>query len=166
MECDWPRSRQFVSAQRHARARTRGDPTEAESWRGPFTGGAAGRCAVPFGWPAGLDLHCAGVGRRWLSRRALLLHVEVALIAPGCLAAGWWQATRALGGNDLSWVYSVEWPAFAIFAVVTGHIVFAVVHPESMRSMIKGWVTEAWAARYAPAWLQEETEELENDRLS
>jgi hypothetical protein len=27
-------------------------------------------------------------------------------------------------------------------------------------------VTEAWAARYAPAWLQEETEELENDRLS
>jgi len=56
--------------------------------------------------------------------------------------------------------------AFAIFAVVIGHIVFAVVHPESMRSMIKGWVTETWAARYAPAWLQEETEELENDQLS
>jgi cytochrome b subunit of formate dehydrogenase len=31
--------------------------------------------------------------------------------------------------------------------------------------MIKGWVTEAWAARHAPAWLQEETEELENDQL-
>jgi formate dehydrogenase subunit gamma len=56
--------------------------------------------------------------------------------------------------------------AFAIFAVVIGHIVFAVVHPESMRSMIKGWVTEAWAARHAPAWLQEETEELQNDQLS
>jgi formate dehydrogenase subunit gamma len=56
--------------------------------------------------------------------------------------------------------------AFAIFAVVIGHIVFAVAHPESMRSMIKGSVTEAWAARYAPAWLQEETEELENDQLS
>jgi formate dehydrogenase subunit gamma len=55
--------------------------------------------------------------------------------------------------------------AFVILAVVIGHIVFAVVHPESMRSMVKGWVTEAWAARYAPAWLQEETEELENDQL-
>lgn len=55
--------------------------------------------------------------------------------------------------------------AFAIAAVVIGHIVFAVAHPESMRSMIKGWVTEAWAARNAPAWLQEETEELENDQL-
>jgi formate dehydrogenase subunit gamma len=56
--------------------------------------------------------------------------------------------------------------AFAICAVVIGHIVFAVAHPESMRSMIKGWVTEAWAARHAPAWLQEETEELEKDRLA
>ena len=40
------------------------------------------------------------------------------MIAPACLAAGWWQATRALGGNALSWVYSVEWPAFAILAIV------------------------------------------------
>ncbi len=56
--------------------------------------------------------------------------------------------------------------AFAILAVVIGHIAFAVTHPESMRSMIKGWVTEAWAARHAPAWLQEETEELDNDQLS
>jgi hypothetical protein len=53
-----------------------------------------------------------------LSKRALILHLEVVLIAPGCLVAGWWQATRALGGNDLSWVYSVEWPAFAIIAIV------------------------------------------------
>jgi len=55
--------------------------------------------------------------RRWLSRRALLLHLEVAVVAPGCVAAGWWQATRALGGNSLSWVYSVEWPIFALLAL-------------------------------------------------
>jgi integral membrane protein len=54
---------------------------------------------------------------RWLSRRALLLHLEVIVIAPGCLIAGWWQATRALAGNGLSWVYSVEWPLFALLAV-------------------------------------------------
>jgi len=55
--------------------------------------------------------------RRWLSRRALLLHLEVAIVAPGCVVAGWWQATRALAGNSLSWVYSVEWPIFALLAV-------------------------------------------------
>jgi formate dehydrogenase subunit gamma len=49
--------------------------------------------------------------------------------------------------------------AFAIFAVVFGHIVFALVHPDSMRSMIKGWVPEAWAARHAPGWLREEKAE-------
>ncbi|MGD0083388.1 MAG: DUF3817 domain-containing protein [Acidimicrobiales bacterium] len=55
--------------------------------------------------------------KRWFSRRALLLHLEVAIIAPGCVAAGWWQATRALAGNGLSWVYSVEWPVFALLAI-------------------------------------------------
>lgn len=38
-------------------------------------------------------------------------------MAPGCGFAGWWQATRALAGNALSWVYSVEWPIFALIAV-------------------------------------------------
>ncbi len=26
--------------------------------------------------------------------------------------------TRALGGNGLSWVYSAEWPGFAILAIL------------------------------------------------
>jgi formate dehydrogenase subunit gamma len=50
--------------------------------------------------------------------------------------------------------------AFAIFAVVIGHIMFALVHRDAMRSMITGWVSEEWAARHAPAWLQEEQAEL------
>jgi integral membrane protein len=57
------------------------------------------------------------VRQRWLSRRALLLHLEVVIVAPGCALAGWWQATRALAGNSLSWVYSVEWPVFALLAI-------------------------------------------------
>lgn len=56
--------------------------------------------------------------QRWFSKRALLLHLEVAIVAPGCVAAGWWQATRALAGNGLSWFYSVEWPVFAILAII------------------------------------------------
>jgi hypothetical protein len=58
------------------------------------------------------------VRQRWFSRRALLLHLTVILVAPACLLAAWWQATRALGGNTLSWFYSVEWPVFAVLAVV------------------------------------------------
>ena len=38
-------------------------------------------------------------------------------MAPACLLAGWWQATRALSGNGLSWAYTVEWPGFALIAV-------------------------------------------------
>jgi formate dehydrogenase subunit gamma len=47
--------------------------------------------------------------------------------------------------------------AFAIFAIVIGHILFALTHPESMRSMIKGWVTEPWARRHAASWLREQS---------
>lgn len=54
---------------------------------------------------------------RWFSSRALLLHLAVLVVAPGCALAGWWQATRALAGNTLSWAYSVEWPLFALIAI-------------------------------------------------
>jgi integral membrane protein len=64
-----------------------------------------------------LKAHATSIRKRWFSPRALLLHLEIAIVAPGCLAAGWWQATRALDGNGLSWVYSVEWPVFALLAM-------------------------------------------------
>ncbi len=64
-----------------------------------------------------LQAHATSIRKRWFSPRAMLLHLEIVIVAPGCVAAGWWQATRALGGNGLSWVYSVEWPVFALLAV-------------------------------------------------
>jgi hypothetical protein len=57
------------------------------------------------------------VRARWLSRRALALHLAVVVWFPGCLLAGWWQVTRALGGNGLSYLYSVEWPCFALIGI-------------------------------------------------
>ncbi len=54
---------------------------------------------------------------RWLSRRAVVLHLAVAVWVPGCLIAGWWQVTRALDGNGLSYLYSVEWPVFALVGI-------------------------------------------------
>jgi formate dehydrogenase subunit gamma len=55
--------------------------------------------------------------------------------------------------------------ALAIFIVVFGHILFALTHPESLRSMLKGWVSEAWAARHAPGWLKEYKARLKGDPL-
>jgi hypothetical protein len=34
-----------------------------------------------------------------------------------CSAFAWWQVTRALGGNELSWFYVVEWPVFGGLAI-------------------------------------------------
>jgi hypothetical protein len=45
-----------------------------------------------------------------------MLHVCFLVIASGCLIAGWWQVHRAMQGNTLSYLYSVEWPAFAVVA--------------------------------------------------
>ena len=45
------------------------------------------------------------------------MHLAVVIVAPACALAGWWQATRALAGNGLSWVYSVEWPIFSLIAI-------------------------------------------------
>ncbi len=58
----------------------------------------------------------AVVRERWLSRRAVALHLGVLLFVPGCGLAAWWQITRASDGNGLSYLYSVEWPIFAILA--------------------------------------------------
>jgi hypothetical protein len=54
--------------------------------------------------------------RQWVKPRSLLLHVVFLAIAFGCLTAGWWQLHRAEGGNTLSWLYTVEWPAFVVVA--------------------------------------------------
>jgi len=57
------------------------------------------------------------VRQRWLSKRAMTLHLAVVLWTPGCLVAGWWQVNRAFDGNGLSYVYSVEWPIFALIGI-------------------------------------------------
>ena len=39
------------------------------------------------------------------------------MLVVGFLGLGWWQYTRATGGNALSWGYTFEWPVFAVFVV-------------------------------------------------
>ncbi len=46
--------------------------------------------------------------------------------------------------------------AYVVVAVVLGHIVIALTHRDALRSMVRGWVTVAWAQRHAPRWAREE----------
>jgi hypothetical protein len=45
------------------------------------------------------------------------LHLAVLVLVPGCALAAWWQINRAEDGNQLSYLYSVMWPAFAILSI-------------------------------------------------
>jgi hypothetical protein len=54
---------------------------------------------------------------QWWTRRAIGLHVTVIILVPTFLFLGWWQLHRALGGNGLSWAYTIEWPLFAVYAI-------------------------------------------------
>ena len=49
--------------------------------------------------------------------RNLFTHLTAAVVVPGCIALCWWQVTRALSGNTLSWAYVFEWPIFAGYGV-------------------------------------------------
>lgn len=48
----------------------------------------------------------------WIAR-----HVLAVVLASGCLGLGWWQYSRALEGNSISWGYMFEWPVFAAFVI-------------------------------------------------
>lgn len=55
--------------------------------------------------------------RRYFTRRCLFLHALLVVLVPGFLVAGWWQYTVARGGNELAWVYTVEWPFLAAYGL-------------------------------------------------
>ena len=45
--------------------------------------------------------------------------------------------------------------SFAIVAVIVGHIIMALTHRGSMTAMVRGWVSERWAAAHAAGWWHE-----------
>jgi len=59
----------------------------------------------------------SNVSVRWFSGRAVRLHATTLFVVGICLVLGWWQLTRALSGNTLSWAYTIEWPFFGGYAV-------------------------------------------------
>ena len=50
----------------------------------------------------------------FLSARAVGLHFALLAWLAMCGAASYWQIGRAAAGNQLSFLYAIEWPCFAI----------------------------------------------------
>ena len=44
--------------------------------------------------------------------------VPLVVGVPGCLAAGWFELSRAMGGRTVAWVYAFEWPLYAVVGTV------------------------------------------------
>ena len=66
----------------------------------------------------------------------------VLLFVPGCALAAWWQVTRAFDGNGLSYLYSVEWPVFAVVAI---YFWWMLIHTDYETVGLKGMRREAEA---------------------
>jgi cytochrome b subunit of formate dehydrogenase len=86
----------------------------------------------------------------------------VVMLATGAMLK-WFRFFPVSWRTGATFVHDVL--AFAIFAVVFGHILFAATHWGSMRSMIKGWVSDEWAARHAPGWRAEELARANRDEV-
>ena len=65
---------------------------------------------------AGTPRYAGGVGR-YFTPRCIGMHVTLAVLLPAFAWLTWWQLTRALSGNTLSWAYTFEWPLFAGYAI-------------------------------------------------
>jgi hypothetical protein len=75
------------------------------------------------------------VRERWLSRRAVSLHLTILVFVPGCAVAAWWQINRAAGGNQLSYLYSVLWPAFGLLSL---YFWWMLIHTDYDNAGLKG----------------------------
>ena len=89
-----------------------------------------------------------GVRERWLSARAVSLHAAVLVFVPGCALAAWWQISRAQSGNQLSYLYSVMWPAFAILGVCFW---WMLIHTDFDSVGLRGMRRQAELAEQSPA---------------
>jgi hypothetical protein len=65
---------------------------------------------------------------RAMTRRDVWLTVCTWVLVPAFLAMCYWQVTRAVGGNSLSWAYVFEWPIFAGYLV---HVWWKLIHEDA-----------------------------------
>lgn len=69
------------------------------------------------------------------------LHFALVAVVAACSFLGWWQLTRAISGNTLSWVYTFEWPFFAVYGF---YMWWRLIHePESERERRASFAAES-----------------------
>lgn len=109
--------------------------------------------------------------RRWWRRRARS-RVQLGKFNPGqklnAVFIGAAIVVQLMTGAIMYWFkpFPDSWRTGATFVhdstwlvliiVIIGHIMFALRDPDSMRSMLKGWVPQSWARRERPVWWAEQ----------
>ena len=98
---------------------------------------------------------------RYLTRRCIGLHAVTLVLVSSFLLAAWWQYEWPRGGNGLSWAYTFEWPAFAIYAV---YVWWKLIH-DQRTAFDRLWAAKQHAAADAfgtplhqiPGWALDKT---------
>jgi hypothetical protein len=66
------------------------------------------------------------VTSRLTGASAIKTHLTLVVGLGLCIAAFWFELSRAEGGNELSWAYVFEWPLLAVFAI---YMWWKILHP-------------------------------------
>jgi len=110
--------------------------------------------------------------KRYFTPRAFGLHAALVAWLGMCAAAAYWQVGRAIQGNSLSYLYSIEWPCFGVMGMFGWwallHTEKVTEHQEQARRDYEAKMREqAQAARQAAAAAEGEDPELAayNDHL-
>jgi hypothetical protein len=95
--------------------------------------------------PRPADDKVRGVPRRvrWLSGPALRLHAALAIGLALSSAATWLEWTRAREGHAVAWVYTFEWP---LFAVLGTYLWWRLLHAEAKQRRRPDVLPETGAA--------------------
>jgi hypothetical protein len=58
------------------------------------------------------------VRSKYFTLRAIGLHFALIFWVLMCALAAWWQVGRAIQGNSLSFLYSIEWPVIGVLGIL------------------------------------------------
>ena len=100
--------------------------------------------------PADDGVPAANPRIRWLSGPSLRLHAALAIGVALSGGATWLEWTRAREGHAIAWVYTFEWP---LFAVLGGYLWWRLLHPEEKRAPGSAEAAEAGSAEPDPELL-------------
>jgi hypothetical protein len=93
-----------------------------------------------------------GLVRRYFTPRFIGMHVTLVILLPVFAWLTWWQLTRALGGNTLSWAYTFEWPLFAGYAI---YVWWQLIHDQTTavsRRVLPGSSGQSGQNSKEPGW--------------